>query len=99
MNLHGKSIDAATGEELEPAFHEAGVEEAAQAMEAAAAAFAEYSPCGQLRAFATLVREGSWVDARIDTALPERKPQPPTVGAAQRSRGHDNLAAICAGTD
>lgn len=30
----------------------------------------------QLKLFATLVREGSWVDARIDTALPERKPQP-----------------------
>jgi NADP-dependent aldehyde dehydrogenase len=31
---------------------------------------------GQLRLFATLVREGSWVDARIDTALPDRKPAP-----------------------
>jgi alpha-ketoglutaric semialdehyde dehydrogenase len=28
----------------------------------------------QLKMFANLVREGSWVDARIDTALPERKP-------------------------
>jgi alpha-ketoglutaric semialdehyde dehydrogenase len=138
MHLHGKSIvagrpvpasdklfravDPATGEELEPAFHEAGTEVAVQAMDAAAAAFVEYSrctpdaraefldaiataiealgdalieracaetglpaarimgergrTCGQLHAFATLVREGSWVDARIDTALPERKPQP-----------------------
>ncbi len=32
--------------------------------------------CGQLRLFAALVREGSWVDARIDPALPERTPQP-----------------------
>src|SRR6201999_268442 len=32
--------------------------------------------CGQLRLFATLVREGSWVDARIDPALPDRKPLP-----------------------
>jgi NADP-dependent aldehyde dehydrogenase len=32
--------------------------------------------CGQLRLFAELVREGSWVDARVDTALPERKPVP-----------------------
>lgn len=32
--------------------------------------------CGQLRLFAELVREGSWVDARIDTALPERQPLP-----------------------
>jgi len=32
--------------------------------------------CGQLRLFAELVREGSWVDARIDTALPDRQPAP-----------------------
>jgi len=32
--------------------------------------------CGQLRLFASVVREGSWVDARIDTALPEREPLP-----------------------
>lgn len=32
--------------------------------------------CGQLRQFAAVVREGSWVDARIDTALPEREPLP-----------------------
>jgi len=31
---------------------------------------------GQLRAFAALVKEGSWVDARIDRAQPERKPLP-----------------------
>jgi 2,5-dioxopentanoate dehydrogenase len=30
----------------------------------------------QLRMFAGLVREGSFVDARIDTALPDRKPLP-----------------------
>jgi len=29
---------------------------------------------GQLRLFASVVEEGSWVDARIDPALPERKP-------------------------
>jgi 2,5-dioxopentanoate dehydrogenase len=29
---------------------------------------------GQLRMFADLVREGSWVDARIDHAQPDRKP-------------------------
>lgn len=32
--------------------------------------------CGQLKMFAGLVREGSWVDARIDTAQPERTPLP-----------------------
>src|ERR1700736_4379037 len=30
----------------------------------------------QLTMFADLIEEGSWVDARIDTALPERKPVP-----------------------
>jgi NADP-dependent aldehyde dehydrogenase len=32
--------------------------------------------CAQLKLFATTVREGSWVDARIDTALPDRRPAP-----------------------
>ena len=32
--------------------------------------------CAQLRLFAELVREGSWVDARIDTALADRQPLP-----------------------
>jgi len=32
--------------------------------------------CFQLRFFAGIVEEGSWVDARIDTAEPERKPLP-----------------------
>jgi len=31
---------------------------------------------GQLKLFASLVREGSWVDARIDTAIPDRVPLP-----------------------
>lgn len=31
---------------------------------------------GQLRMFAALVEEGSWVDARIDRADPDRKPAP-----------------------
>ncbi len=30
----------------------------------------------QLRLFASVCEEGSWVDARIDTALPDRKPLP-----------------------
>src|SRR5262245_44092518 len=30
----------------------------------------------QLRMFAGLIREGSWVDARIDRAIPDRKPLP-----------------------
>ena len=31
---------------------------------------------GQLKLFADLIEEGSWVDARIDRALPDRKPIP-----------------------
>lgn len=31
---------------------------------------------GQLRLFAAVVREGSWIDARIDPAMPDRKPLP-----------------------
>lgn len=31
---------------------------------------------GQFRQFAKLLEEGSWVDARIDRAMPERKPLP-----------------------
>lgn len=30
----------------------------------------------QLKLFASVVREGSWVDARIDTAIPDRQPFP-----------------------
>ena len=31
---------------------------------------------GQLRSFANLVAEGSWVDATIDTSIPDREPMP-----------------------
>ena len=31
---------------------------------------------GQLKAFASCVEEGSWVEARIDTAIPDRQPLP-----------------------
>ena len=34
---------------------------------------------GQLRLFAELLREGSWVGARIDTALPQRTPPRPDL--------------------
>ena len=32
--------------------------------------------CNQLRQFASLIKEGSWVEARVDTALPDRTPLP-----------------------
>jgi len=138
MTLHGKSLIAgepgqpggktyravnpATNTTLEPDFHEARATEVDRAMNAAAAAFADYRTrsgadrakfldaiateiealgdallqravaetglplaritgerartCGQLRLFAQVVRDGSWVDARIDPALPDRQPAP-----------------------
>ncbi len=43
---------------------------------------------GQLRLFAEVAEEGSWVDARIDDALPERKPLPrPDVRSMLRPLG------------
>ncbi|KPM48768.1 aldehyde dehydrogenase (NADP(+)) [Jiulongibacter sediminis] len=32
--------------------------------------------CGQLRLFASLIEEGSWVNAKIDPAMPDRQPLP-----------------------
>ncbi len=44
--------------------------------------------CGQLRFFAQLVEEGSWVDARIDNADPERKPLPkPSIRSMHKPLG------------
>ena len=43
---------------------------------------------GQLRMFADLVDEGSWVDARIDLAIPDREPLPkPDVRSMMRPVG------------
>lgn len=43
---------------------------------------------GQLKLFANLLKEGSWVDARIDNADPDRKPLPkPDVRSMQRALG------------
>lgn len=43
---------------------------------------------GQLRLFAEVAEEGSWVDARVDEALPERKPLPrPDVRSMLRPLG------------
>jgi NADP-dependent aldehyde dehydrogenase len=42
----------------------------------------------QLKLFAQLLREGSWVDARVDTADPERKPLPkPDIRSMLRPLG------------
>lgn len=51
--------------------------------------------CGQLRAYAELLREGSWVDARIDHGDPERKPTPqPDLRSMLRPIGP--VAVFCA---
>ena len=51
--------------------------------------------CFQLRFFAAIVEEGSWVDARIDTAEPERKPAPkPDMRSMLRPIGP--VAVFCA---
>ncbi len=43
---------------------------------------------GQLRLFAQLLREGSWVNARIDPALPDRQPLPrPDIRSMERPLG------------
>jgi 2,5-dioxopentanoate dehydrogenase len=42
----------------------------------------------QLKLFATLISEGSWVDARIDFGNPERKPMPkPDIRSMQKALG------------
>ena len=51
--------------------------------------------CNQLELFASLIREGSWVDARIETALPDRTPSPkPDVRSMRRPLGP--VAVFCA---
>ncbi len=50
---------------------------------------------GQLRMFADLVEEGSWLDARIDLAQPDRAPIPkPDLRSMQRPLGP--VAVFCA---
>lgn len=50
---------------------------------------------GQLRMFADLIEEGSWVDARIDLAQPDREPLPkPDLRSMQRALGP--VAVFCA---
>lgn len=51
---------------------------------------------GQLRLFAELAEEGSWADARIETARPDRKPLPkPDVRSMLQPIGP--VAVFCAG--
>jgi NADP-dependent aldehyde dehydrogenase len=51
--------------------------------------------CGQLRLFADLLDEGSWVDARVDHPIPDRQPVPkPDVRSMLRPLGP--VAVFCA---
>src|SRR3954447_8694545 len=51
--------------------------------------------CGQLRMFADLLDEGSWVDPRIDHAIPDRQPVPkPDIRSMLRPLGP--VAVFCA---
>ncbi len=51
--------------------------------------------CGQLRMFADLLDEGSWVDARVDHAIPDRLPIPkPDIRSMLRPLGP--VAVFCA---
>lgn len=51
--------------------------------------------CGQLRFFASIVDEGSWVDARLDSARPDRKPaSAPDLRSMLRPLGP--VAVFCA---
>lgn len=51
---------------------------------------------GQLRMFASLIEEGSWLDARIDRADPDRKPIP-KVDLRSMQRPLGPVAVFCAG--
>src|SRR4051812_21963381 len=129
-----RAENPATGEQLTPAFQEAGDAEVNAALTAASDAFAQSldlshgwqaqfldsiaakimelgdtlleraeqetalprprltaeraRTCGQLTMFAEMVREGSWVDATIDTADPNRAPMPkPDLRRMLRPRG------------
>ena len=62
-------LEAASGTIVARAMLETGLPEARLQGEVA-------RTCGQLRMFASVIEEGSWQNARIDTALPGRKPLP-----------------------
>jgi NADP-dependent aldehyde dehydrogenase len=74
-------IEAITSELVERAEQETALPRARLQSETA-------RTCGQLRLFAGVVEEGSWVMARIDRADPERKPLPkPDVRSMLRPLG------------
>jgi NADP-dependent aldehyde dehydrogenase len=137
LSGNGKEIfyaeNPATGEKLEPGFHEADENEIGEAIEKARKAFQDYrnksgneradflvaiadaitalgddliTRCmeetglpegrlkgergrttGQLKLFASYIREGSWVEARIDRPDPARTPPKPDIRSMQKALG------------
>ena len=75
------TIESIAGEVIERAAQETSLPHARLQGETA-------RTCGQLRLFAQVVEEGSWVQARIDRAATERKPQPkPDIRSMLRPLG------------
>ena len=66
---HSEGAEAAAEELVELADQETGLGRPRLPGELARA-------CNGARMFAKMLREGSWVDAKIDTAIPDRKPAP-----------------------
>ncbi len=81
MRKIAERIESIAGEVIERAAQETALPPARLQGETA-------RTCGQLRLFAQVVEEGSWVQARIDRAAPERKPQPkPDIRSMLRPLG------------
>lgn len=81
LNLLASEIEALQTEFIPVAMAETGLPEARLQGETG-------RTCGQIRAFAALVANGSWLQASIDTADPNRQPVPkPDVRAMYTSLG------------
>ena len=76
-----ENIEAIAEEVVQHAMHETALPQARLQGETA-------RTCGQLRLFAQVAKEGSWVNARIDRADPNRKPLPkPDIRSMLRPLG------------
>src|SRR5690606_3707207 len=81
LDAIGDEINALGDELIRRAMQETGLPEARLTGERA-------RTVNQLKLFGTLLREGSWVDARVDLADPQRKPLPrPDIRSMLRPLG------------